>query len=679
MKRSLQSLIYMVCFFTWAATAQAQTINLDKPVRAGELTVFPDISNENQYYYVPDKPKLARDANGKPKFSFLRYVNNEVSAAGQPANAEGTGGGILHAVVSLAISPEQIRTAQRELQRKKSSAVIMGPVVYRSGTFSIVSSFKDPNGGLSTAVCGLGMAPALERQEVAVSMLLTKQGAKILWESFNSVAPDISFSFEMEIGGYREPKKALLEANFDQIYNHHAFGVGFASAYLSAEIRGAFDDLTRNGAIKLTQVGEDTQMDALITTAYNKIAELMFSPLNGSGTPNLGDLAALSGSQGGNLMDRAGTLLQRSRAEALAANREADARAAAEGRTTGGTTTGGTATGGTTTGGTRTSTDSTRRDTTRRDSTSPTAAAIARGVTAPGTNPPGASGRTDSTRTNTPTNPNTANRETVPSFAIVAAYEMKRVRQTGTFRIDFNKSLPDKLEMRFDGNIGDLTSFKTDNTVFREVNLESPLFTQRELMAFVDGMNLSDFGTYVNFVNVRLKKTHQSGEITNQEVRIDRNNFNSAGNNFKMVYGWKGDNDRSNWMNYEYETEWSFFGGQNVIVPLQASKAGAINLAPPFQKRSVEFTADPAAVTANNIRLITVKLFYTLNGNEHTKVVTLNPSRNQLSERVEFLLPANSFDFQYQVNWKLANSTERNSERLPANGAIVFVDNLPNS
>ena len=54
-------------------------------------------------------------------------------------------------------------------------------------------------------------------------MQLTKLGAKILWESFQTAAPDISFHFEMEVAGYTSPKRAVIEANFDQIYEHKAF------------------------------------------------------------------------------------------------------------------------------------------------------------------------------------------------------------------------------------------------------------------------------------------------------------------------------------------------------------------------------------------------------------------------------------------------------------------------
>ncbi len=205
-----------------AARAQQQIL-LDKPVRGGELILFPDLADELSYYYVVDKPKLATDANGRPQFSFLRYAENVRGTGGAAAPGEADGGGIVHAVVALSVTREQIQAAQRDLQRIKPGATVKGPVIFKSGKFGLVTSFKDPAGKLATQVVGLGNAPLLDGEKAAVSMQLTKQGAKLLWESFNTAAPDISFTFEMELPGYMSPKRAVIEANFDQIYEHQTF------------------------------------------------------------------------------------------------------------------------------------------------------------------------------------------------------------------------------------------------------------------------------------------------------------------------------------------------------------------------------------------------------------------------------------------------------------------------
>ena len=557
-----------------AAPAMAQQILIDKPVRAGELTVFPDLNDPMSYYYVNDKPHLATDANGKPQFSFLRYVENVRSAADQAEATEGEGGGIVHAVVALSITPEQLQAARQGLQQVKPGAKIVGPVVFKSGKFGLVSSFKDTNGNLTKQVVGLGNAPILDGEKAAVSMQLTKLGAKILWESFNTPTPDISFSFEMEMTGYRSPHRALIEADFDQIYEHKAFGVGMATKYLAAEIKGAFDDLRRTGAIKLTQVGDDEKLDALITTAYNKITEMMFAPIGGTGTPDLGSLAGTGGQP--SLLDKATSYLKENRAAANAENdkiraenkaireekRQAEAKATRERMAALAASTGA--------GAERAPSDS-------ADDWGP--------PLSPSAHPYDAESDEDQA-------PPQRAEVDVPGFAVLASFEMKSVHQSGTFKIDLNKYTTDNLTLRFDENIGDMRSLKEGDN-FRQVNLDDPLYKQRELVVMVDGMNAKDFGDYINFATVQMRKKHQAGDETQDEVRIDRANFNKEGNNFKLLYGWKNDSDRRKWMDYEYQTTWSFFGGKQVQAPWVRANAGAIDLAPPFQKHSVDLQADP--------------------------------------------------------------------------------------
>ena len=646
-----------------ACPAAAQQILIDKPVRAGELILFPDLGDPNTYYYVSDKPSLALDANGRPQFSFLRYVENVRSGADQPEAREGEGGGIVHAVVSLSVSREQLADAQRGLQRLKPGARIVGPVVYKSGRFSLVSSFKDPQGGLTTQVVGLGAAPLLDGERAAVSMQLTKKGAKILWESFNTPTPDISFSFEMEVVGFRSPHRALLEANFDQIYEHQGFSAGLASTYLSAEIRGSFDDLRREGAIKLTQVGENEQLDQLIQVAYQKITEMMFQPSSGTGTP---DLASLAGSAGGNtsLLDRATTQLNTSRAEARRENerirrenREAEERERARPR-------GETAPGGGTAAG--------------ESQPAPTENGAAAGEEQPPVHARNAGLRQPDQPLVEPRE--TASRqqeETVPSVALVASFEMRRVRQRGTFTIDLNKSTADSITLRFDSNIGDLTRLRGDQNHFREVNLDDPLFRQREIVAFLDGLNAQDFGQYINFVTVEMRKKHATGDLTSDEIRIDRNNFSSAGNNWKLLYGWKGDNDRRRWMEYEYRALWSFFGGKTLEDPWKPSTFGALNLAPPYQRRIIQLDGDPESIQNAQVRLITVKVFYDLGSGEQVRQVSLNAAKGQLSERLEILLPANQTDYQYEITWRLRGDRTVNSGRKTSSDSILFVDEVP--
>jgi hypothetical protein len=650
-----------------AGPAAAQQIVIDKPVKAGELTLFPDLDDDKVYYFVSDKPRLATDERGNPQFSFLRFVDNVRSGAGEAEIREGEGGGILHALVSLAVTEDQLREAQRELRRIKPSATIEGPVIFRSGRFALVSSFTDPEGGLSQQVVGLGSAPILDGQKAAVSMLLTKQGAKILWQSFHSPTPDISFSFEMELAGFRSPVRAVIEADFDQIYEHTAFSAGIASSYLSGEIKTAFDDLRTTGAIKLTQVGADADLEALVTTAYNKIVEMMFQPVQGTGTPTLASLAGLGDGGERSMLDRATEQLNASRADARQENerirrenREAEERRRREGSS----------------GSSEGSDDEPAEDTSRpRVSLADQEAG--------GAGPESSDHEEVGSVSHEEASAREAERQrpqsevAVPSFAIVAAFEMKQIRQRGKFNIDLNKYTTDNLTMRFDENIGDLTRFLGDQSYFREVNLDDPLYRQREILVFLDGLSSQDFDKYVNFVTVQMRKRHEGGDETFDEVRIDRSNFNSEGNAFKMLYGWKGDNDRDQWLDYEFRSRWSFFGGFELEQPWQPYGFAAVNVTPPLERRTVELEADPDLVADAGMRAITVQLFYQLGGEERTERVTLSPRKDRLSSVVEYLAIPGDYDYEYEVSWRLQGNQSESSGRLSSNEGMLFVDELP--
>ncbi|HLT75667.1 MAG TPA: hypothetical protein VKZ68_11285 [Ohtaekwangia sp.] len=647
MKKTLSFLCILVMCLCVHMTI-AQQILLDKPVRAGEITVFPEVGNDNNFYYLPDKLRLATHSNGKPQLSFLRYVEN---TSGPEATDEAEGGGIVHAVVELSVTPEQLAEARQQLRRIKPNGVIVGPIVYKSGTIALITSFNAENGELTKQVIGLGKAPVLDGGKAAVSVQLTKKGAKLLWESFKTPTPDLTFSFEMDMAGFRSPIRAKIEANFDQIYEHKNFQAAVAAPILAAEIKASFDDLIKSGAIKITQVGSDEDMERAIEAAYTKLTNMMFDPAGGTGTPNLSQLTG-QGTQPG-LLDRATTMLNTARTEARTENdrRRSEARTAL--------------------------TESERRvnegGTPAGPSPNPTADTTGAFHPSEGVSsvPSDEASRIeeDYNRRNRLIN---QDQVAVPSFAIAASFEMRTVRQRGTFVIDLNKFNADNLTIRFDENVGTVNC----DDCFQQINLDDPLYKQRFITAFLDGANAIDFVNYINGVTVTMRKKHAQGDITTKEIRIDRTNFNQEANNFKMVYGWKNDNDRSKWLDYEYKTEWFFFGGHTVTSDWQESDAADVKLSAPFVRRIIDVEADPTLINAANVRAIDVKVYSTLGEGQQVKEMRMNARANQLSGQLEIIQAKDVMDYEYEVIWHLTDGSTRSSGRRVANTKSLFVDNI---
>lgn len=648
-----KSLIKIVCWLTFLTInlkLNSQNILIDEPVKAGELTLFPSLSDPNAYFYLTDKPKIATSTNGKPQFSFLRYVENSVTTG-----SEGEGGGIVHAVIVLEVSPEQRRVAEQDLQRIKAGAKIQGPAIFSSGTIALISSIARPNGEFAKQVLGLGTAPLLDGQKASVSVQLTKLGSKILWESFKTPTPDMSISFEMKLQGYRSPKRVLIEANFDQVYEHQSMQMAAAvhgPVLLGAEISTAFDDLRKSGAIKVTQIGTDDQLEKALETAYNKLINMMFDPAGGTGSPSLGQLTGATGIGSTSLLDRATNNLKDERKEAIKRNdalRQEEIKAALDRE--------------------KISNEASIQSKPESAPTPPKSNIPLRddvviGPQRANTVPPrvrDSDNRSDIT---------SVQKEIVPIAAIMASFQLKKIHQQGTFRIDLNKYTVDNLTLRFDENFGPINCADC----FHQANLDDPLYQQREIYSFLDGFSSQDFGKYLNFISVALRKKHENGEVTNLEIRIDKTNFNENGNNFKLVYGWKNDMNRLKWLNYDYKVVWNYFGGFTQENDWNPMTIGTIPLSSPYVRKTIDIEADPENFRLKNVRSAELKIYFMMGTQELTRTIRLNPKNGQLSGQVELLMPANKLEYQYEVNWFLADGTSKNSIKKTGSNSIIYAD-----
>ena len=552
----------------------SQKILLDKPVRAGDLVLYPGLKGDkDSYYYVVNKVSLGTHETGAPQFSFLRWVDNEAGDETGPG-----GGGIVHALVELGVTQEQLQEANAAIRKINPEGKVAGPVVFSAGRFALVSTAAVEEGGsneLTKQLVGVGKAPLLDGSKAAISILLTKQGAKVLWESFKTPTPDVSFSFEMQVDGFFSPYEATLTADLEQVQNHMSAGVKASYSYIGAEVEAAFDDLRKSGAIKLDVVGEDTKMDGLIDQAYAKIAALMFDevPLDkGFQDPEV--------------------------AKAKEKGVIGDLTKAAEDYA-----------------------------------------------------------------------------EAASGIGVTASFKMKRKQLKGTYRIDFNKFSTARLVLRFDENIGDLRQYWGNSNHFRQVNLEDPLFVQREIVAKLNGVDAEDFDDLINFVSVQLRKVHQSGDITDRELKIDRATFTEMGNRFPMEYGWKGDEDRTQWLSYQYKVHWGLEGGREVISEWEESDNGMIDLTPPLQKVTVSMDGSQDELQAADVRAAIVTLYYNPSGNKEVqRRETFRIDKGECARDVTILLPRDIEAYEYDIKWQGKDGKVTQGERQPGFGTLVYID-----
>src|SRR5262249_4539679 len=135
--------------------------------------------------------------------------------------------------------------------------------------------------------------------------------------------------------------------------------------------------------------------------------------------------------------------------------------------------------------------------------------------------------------------------------------------------------------------------------------------------------------------------------------------------------------DRSKWMEYEIQTTWSMFGGKTVVDPWRKTTDGAIDLHPPYRHRTITIDGDPAALTAADVRAVTVQVFYDVAGAGQTKQVTLNVSKGLGGGTLEILTPPNSTNYAYVTTWQLKGNKTLSTPRQTTASDMLFVDELP--
>ena len=634
-----------------ATPAVAQNVIWDEQVRAGSLVVFPSVRDENVYYYAGTRARLARE-RGLPQFSFVRFAE-ENRAGGE----EALGGGVVHAVVELGASEEEIEEAREALREINSRAELRGPVAFKEGHFTLVSSVVgDEEGDVSRRIVGMGKAPLLEGDRAAVSMLLTARGANILWATFNTATPDISFSFDMMVDAYRSPVSAVIEADWDKVYSHENFEAAFragvdsaqAQVMLGGEISMTYDALSQTEAINITIIGDDESVTRATEAAYDELREVMFEPANMAGETNFTPETRESAYERASAMFEQAEENRRRRNEQAREDRERAINASSQAAGS----------------EARQESDTARSERLRREAEQlETAAdeaeeqlqrllededadddqkAEARRILTQRRNAAqSARQAAQQAESNDAAVAEEAAREgreaelregdldweqgTQASVSAYVGYRMKEVKQTGSFRQDMTKYSAQTFSLRFDQNIGDMTRYLEDERVFSEQALDQMVFSQRQVFVEASEIDIGDFSSFLNSATVELRKEHEGGRApSTDDIVIRKQTFEDA--DYRLTYLSNGDRDPVRFAEYDYKVDWNYTGGVSFPGEWRTQSAPIISLSPPMVKQEIDIRLDPLFVAESDVGGVTVRLSSTHDGREiRGPVIRLSP------------------------------------------------------
>ena len=265
----------------------------------------------------------------------------------------------------------------------------------------------------------------------------------------------------------------------------------------------------------------------------------------------------------------------------------------------------------------------------------------------------------------------------LPTIRGSVGYQLKSKRRSGTSRLDLSSRTTAQRHATMAFNVGNLYErHKGDRRLFRTVNLDDEAFVQREIHVGVDGAILPEFDAYINSVTVTLRKEHESGEETLRELLVSRETFDRPLDDFRMIYGWYEDANRSKWLEYDYRTSWSFKGGGIYETEWQRDTASMIDLYAPYERRPIQILGDRQVLEAEGIRAVHVEVEYEFFGGVKKADRTILTPDADGDHQLEITLPRGETSYAYTVTW-LRKDGAPLVQSGRDNTGVLFLDILP--
>ncbi len=211
----------------WAqASLAAEDIIDEVPVKIGNITekftVLRDAIQRDQWYYVPDQPRLSERtmSNGdrEPEFTLVRYQFKD------PANPEQLAeGGFLQFAITLGLPPEAIPQLRAVIAKRMGStnpdAIRLSALPFKTATANLYV----PKSGLLVASepVGPGIAPTFATQKMAYAIPLSKIGSDV-YDTMVNGNTGLAAGIEFTYTGLTPPVGFTVTVDWDQAYTFYS-------------------------------------------------------------------------------------------------------------------------------------------------------------------------------------------------------------------------------------------------------------------------------------------------------------------------------------------------------------------------------------------------------------------------------------------------------------------------
>ena len=240
---------------------------LDAPIGPiGGLMIYRDHADPNLFYYVPERPRLARN-DGVPEFVFLKYRRDITdNAAFDPNTKQELGGGFLAFTVDLGVDDDQLTKIKGELGPFAEGEVKLTPIQFRKGSVRLsitkdiadtpqakpdephgMTFFEDVYGATTPSLFGFNRA--------TFALVLTEEAATLFEAALRSGVSPIGVIYDLEFLGLRPAFDVKITAEYQRIYSDLELEFGargqIYAVALGLDIDAAFQKLRDSGAIKV--------------------------------------------------------------------------------------------------------------------------------------------------------------------------------------------------------------------------------------------------------------------------------------------------------------------------------------------------------------------------------------------------------------------------------------------
>lgn len=254
-----------------------------------KVTVFPDHADKDTFYYLPENIGIAKDATGKPRFLFMKYMrdltDNVAFKSGQQL-----GGGFVTVTVDCALDDQTRRDIISRARRTGSLNPQLVTAPFHEGTVRIVSldsaAEADPNRARFVERAEGSTVPSLFGDLTSTfSIMLSQEGSTLMEKSFDggSGGPICVF-YDVKFMALRPAFEVRVKANMKRVYE--SFEAGLAAQYMifRADIEAQLAKLEHDQVLKIEVLtfaeddGTRAAKDAAMAFLKEQVINQFFTP-----------------------------------------------------------------------------------------------------------------------------------------------------------------------------------------------------------------------------------------------------------------------------------------------------------------------------------------------------------------------------------------------------------------